>query len=285
MTRRCSERRLFLRPSETTNEIFRYVLAVAAQRCGIQVHVVCVLSNHYHMLLTDPSARLPEFAQYLDSLVARATNAAIGHFEGFWASATTISAVELAGPEDVIQKAAYVLANPVEAGLVQKGEEWPGLWTPPDQLGCGKLVARRPKVFFRQKGDMPEVVELELTVPPGFASAAEFRARVAQALRSRERKIRRERAAQQRSYLGRAKVLAQKPHARPPSGEPRFMLNPRVAAMDACKRIEALSCAGDFQRQYRDAWERLQDGEDDVLFPPGTYHLRVVHRVRCAAVA
>ncbi|WP_242392100.1 hypothetical protein [Anaeromyxobacter oryzisoli] len=45
VTRRCSERRFFLRPSKDTDAIFRYVLAVAANRYGIQVHAYCVLSN------------------------------------------------------------------------------------------------------------------------------------------------------------------------------------------------------------------------------------------------
>ncbi len=45
VTRRCAERQ-FLRPSKTTNDVFLYVLAVAAQRFEIQVHAFCVLSNH-----------------------------------------------------------------------------------------------------------------------------------------------------------------------------------------------------------------------------------------------
>jgi putative transposase len=44
------------------------VLAVAARRFGIVVHVFCVLSNHVHLVVTDPDARLPRFEQYLDSL-------------------------------------------------------------------------------------------------------------------------------------------------------------------------------------------------------------------------
>jgi REP element-mobilizing transposase RayT len=285
VTRRCSERRFFLRPSRIVNDIFLYVLAVAAKRCNIRVHVACVLSNHYHVLVTDPDARLPEFEQYLDSLVARATNASLGRFEGFWAAATSYSAVGLAGPEDVVAKAAYVLANPVAAGLVQTGSEWPGIWTAPDKLGSAKLVARRPKGFFREDGYMPAVVELELTVPPGFASAAEFQELVGREVRALETKIRRDRAAERLPFLGRVKVLAQKPFARPRPGESRFRLNPRVAAVDTWKRKEAISRLKAFLAEYRAAWRRLREGAPGVLFPPGTYHLRVVHRIPCAAAA
>ena len=95
VTRRCSERRFFLRPSAVTNEIFLYALAVAASRHRIEIHAFCVLSNHVHLLLTDPEARLPRFMQYLDSLVARAVNASIGRFEGFWAKDGSLSLIHI----------------------------------------------------------------------------------------------------------------------------------------------------------------------------------------------
>jgi putative transposase len=168
VTRRCSERRLFLRPSAVTNAIFLYVLAVAVRRHGVRVHGFCVLSNHYHLLVTDPDARLPAFMQYFDSLVARATNASLGRWEGFWSSETSYSAVSHGETADVVRKMAYLLANPVSAGLVRTGREWPGLWSAPERLGCSTLVATKPKVFFSTNGDMPESAELELTLPEGF---------------------------------------------------------------------------------------------------------------------
>jgi REP element-mobilizing transposase RayT len=283
VTRRCSERRFFLRPSDATNGTFLYVLALAAQRYGVEIHAVCVLSNHYHLLLTDPAASLPAFMQYLDSLVARATNASLGRWEGFWASAASYSAVAHDSPEDVISKAAYVLANPVAAGLVRHGREWPGIWTAPEQIGSAKLTAVRPKVFFSADGYLPESVELELTVPPGFASVREFQERLSEALTELEEQSRRELASKGRGVLGVARVLAQKPLAHPASGEPRRKLNPRVAARDKWKRIEALSRLVDFLRAYREAWSARRAGVRGVLFPAGTYLLRVLHGVECAA--
>ncbi len=285
VTRRCSERRFFLRPSPAINEMFLYVLALAARRYGVEVHAFCVLSNHFHLVVSDPFACLPEFVRYLDSLVARAANASLGRFEGFWASGTSFSAVAPVAPDDVVAKTAYTLANPVAAGLVQSGAEWPGLWSGPDQIGSGKLTVRRPKKFFRADGYLPELVDLELTAPPGFASVGEFRARVSDALRRLEKKIRREFAEARRGFLGVAKVLAQKPTARPVPGEPRFGINPRVAAQDKWKRIEALTSLTDFLRAYREAWDALRAGVTGVVFPAGTYHLRVMHDVRCAEAA
>ncbi len=134
ITRRCASRQFFLRPSKTVNQVFLYVLAVAAQRYGVMVHTVCVLSNHVHLVVTDPQARLPAFHQLLDALVARAMNAWLGRWETFWAP-DSYSAVKLLSPVDVVAKAAYVLANPVDAGLVAAGSAWPGLWSAPERIG------------------------------------------------------------------------------------------------------------------------------------------------------
>jgi hypothetical protein len=106
VTRRCSERRFFLRPSRATNEILLYVLAVKVKRHGILLHALCALSNHLHLVLTDVEGRLPDFMRDVDSLVARAVNASLGRFEGFWADDSSYSSVEPLDPSDVVSKIA-----------------------------------------------------------------------------------------------------------------------------------------------------------------------------------
>jgi REP element-mobilizing transposase RayT len=284
VTRRCSERRFFLRPSSIVNEVFLYVLAVAARRHRVLVHAFCVLSNHVHLVVTDQDGRLPAFMQYLDSLVARAINASLGRFEAFWASGGSYSAVEPIDPCDVVAKAAYVLANPVAAGLVQRGADWPGLWSSPEQISSGKRLAHRPKHFFASDGYMPKEVGLELSPPPGFTSS-EFRAGISEALGRLEEQHRRQLASEGRCFLGVARVLAQSPFARPRAGEPRFEVNPRIAARDKWRRIEAIQRLKTFIAEYRQAWDARRKGEANVLFPAGTYSLRLLHGVQCAGAA
>jgi putative transposase len=278
VTRRCFQRQFLLRPSATINAIFLYVLAIAARRFGVEVHAFCVLSNHFHLIVSDPDARLPAFGQYLDSLVARAVNASLGRWESFWAP-SSYSAVALTTPEDIIDKAAYVLANPVAARLVRRGREWPGLWSAPDLIGGACVAAPRPETFFRKDGYMPAQAELQLTVPPGFESAEEYRARLAAALLAREEKH----AAEGIAFAGPARVRAQSPWARPSSGERRRELKPRVAARDRWKRVEALTRLAAFVTDYRQAWRAWTTGVRDVVFPAGTYALRVAHGAPCLA--
>jgi REP element-mobilizing transposase RayT len=276
VTRRCSQRQFLLRPSRLTNQLFFFLLALASRRFSIRLHAFCVLSNHFHLLLTDPLCNLPAFHQFLDSLVARSLNSSLGRWEAFWAPGS-FSAVSLSSPQDILDKASYLLANPVAAGLVRKARLWPGLWSSPDQVGT-TLTGRRPDHFFDPNGYLPETVSLELSPPPGF-SVQGFREQLAAALEQREELAARDHP---EGFLGVARVLSQDPTGKPKGSGPRRKLNPRVAARDKWKRLEVLGRLVAFLRAYREAWLARRRGEPSVLFPAGTYLLRVAHGVPCA---
>jgi REP element-mobilizing transposase RayT len=282
LTRRCSERRFFLRPSKAVNEIVQFILAVAAERHGVLLHAFCFLSNHLHIVLTDPKGNLPAFEQYLDSLIARCINALHGHWESFWAPGS-YSAVALLSSQDVLSKCAYALANPTKAGLVRHGSEWPGLWSAPERIGAGPALVKRPNHFFRVSGPMPGTAALELVCPPGFESVEAFRRQLSAEVTALEEEAARELASEGRSFLGAHRVSTQRPGARPAPGEPRRSLNPRVAGRDKWKRIEAISRLKSFIRDYRIAWLAFTRGLRDTVFPHGTYWMRHAYGVRCAA--
>ena len=276
ITRRCLLRHFFLRPDAVVNEVFAYVLALAARRYGVQVHAFCVLSNHFHLVLTDPHARLPAFQQFLAAFVARALNAHLGRWEYFWAPCT-YSAVALGSPQDLVSKAAYTLANPVAAGLVHAGHLWPGLWSAPDTIGTAVRV-QRPAHFFDADGLLPEFIDLELTVPAGFESAEDFRSQVRAELARQEQAAREEIP----TFLGVLRVKAQSPFARPRPGESRRQLSPRVATRDKWRRIELLRQLRAFLVDYREALLAWRESTADPVFPAGTYLMRVAHGVACA---
>jgi hypothetical protein len=50
-------------------------------------------------------------------------------------------------------------------------------------------------------------------------------------------------------------------------------------------RVEALLELTEFQRAYREALDARRAGAVDVVFPAGTYLLRIQHGVRCALLA
>ena len=86
-----------------------------------------------------------------------------------------------------------------------------------------------------------------------------------------------------RPFLGRNGVLAQLPTASPHTPEPRRGLNPRYAAKNKWRRIEKLQEDKGFLRKYREALRKFAAGVRDVIFPAGTYWMRVHLGVECRA--
>jgi REP element-mobilizing transposase RayT len=281
-TRRCFQRAFLLRPSRLTNGTVGYLLAVAAKRYGIQVHAFCVLSNHLHLVLSDPEARLPAFGQFFDSMVGRAVNAALGRLESFWAPGS-YSAVTLATAEDALAKAVYVLANPVAAGLVRAARRWPGLWSSPEAIESGSIEFDRPRHFFREDGDLPRRERLELSAPPGFSDLAAYLDLLRLELLATEARARAQAAESGRGFVGETRVLKVRPTAKPASREPLGGLRPRVACRDKWKRIEVLGRLAAFVEAYRSALTSWRRGRIGVVFPAGTYLVRLTHGVACAA--
>jgi putative transposase len=282
VSRRCTQRQFLLKPSVLTNLVFKFVLAVAAARYGLLIHAVCVMSNHFHLVVTDPRANLPDFSRLLDGVLAKALNTLHGRWENFWAP-FSYSAVALVSPEDIVEKVAYTLANPATAGLVEHGDQWPGVWSHPRLIGQPGERVERPGHYFAEDGSMPQHQDLLFSAPPGFASAEDFQAKVIARVSELEQASAAERAANGESVLGVRRILRQRPTDRPTPGEPRRVLNPRIAAGDKWKRIEALGSLVSFLENYREALRRFLRGERNVLFPHGTYLMRVRFGVACAS--
>lgn len=283
VTRRTTQRQFLLRPSRVTNEIIRYCLALAAERTGIILHAVCVMSNHWHGVVTDPEARLPEFTEYFHQLVAKAQNASLGRWENLWSTDKT-SLVLLTSEQDMLDKMAYTLANPTAAGLVQSPEEWPGVIS----ARFGKEnPAEMPDAFFDEDGDLPESVELQFVRPQIFASLsdAELYARLRDEVAARVRLARQELAQSGRSFLGRNSVLRQSVDASPKTKAPRRTPNPRVSGRSSVERVAAIRRMCKFIGDYRAAWNEWRNGNRDTKFPAGTYALRIYARVTCAEAA
>jgi hypothetical protein len=58
------------------------------------------MSNHHHLVVTDPRGVLPEFLRELHRLTAKAINASQGQWENLWA-AEPCNAVRLVTDHDV----------------------------------------------------------------------------------------------------------------------------------------------------------------------------------------
>lgn len=280
VTRRCSQRQFLLTPSRRTNQLVRYCLADAARRTGVLIHAICFMSNHWHGVVTDPFARLPEFLERFHRLFARAQNASLGRWENLWSSDKP-SVVALNSDEDVLDKMAYTIANPTAAGLVRSPREWPGVIS---LRFTERSTVDRPDVFFDPEGPLPERATLDIVRPPIYSHLddAELSEQLSRAIERHVREARSAMAEQRRKFAGAKAVLQQAFDAIPRSTEPRRSPSPRIAAKHTFERVQAISDLLDFYRRYRCAWAAWRAGAHNTLFPSGTYALRIHARVACA---
>jgi putative transposase len=274
-TRRCSERRFFLRPDAETTNAFWYCLAWATQKHGQVLHAAVALSNHVHVVATDPTGVYPDFLRDFHGLLARVVNAWRGRWEHFW-DANQASAVVLEDEAAQLDKLTYVLTNPV--GLVDKASDWPGATALPAIVADLHIVARRPKHFFRDDedgGSMPETIAVRFEPLPAMAHLS--RAEYLRLIQERVTVIEKEAAARRRDtgavVLGRKHILAQHWNDRPADAEPRRQLSPGVACRDKWRRVERLKQNKLFQALYRAAFEGVRAGTA-AHFPLGTWSMR-----------
>jgi len=259
-------------------------MAYAAFKTGILIHAYCVMSNHWHVVVTDPQGRLPEFVEWVHKYVAKCLNLLWGRWENVWSSEKP-SYVELVDPVDVLDKIIYVLLNPVSSHLVARSRHWPGLISSPnDYLRISRKI-KRPNIFFRPRGPLPEIVNLQLTVPPSFQNITvkDFVHLVSGLLKKRENNELRKLSRAGDRVTGRDRVLAQSHLDTPASSSPHKTLNPRVAGKNKWKRLESVRRIKAFVHAYREARKKKISGDHEALFPAGTYWLKKFGGVACSA--
>jgi hypothetical protein len=258
--------------------VFLYCIAVAAERTGVLVHALTVMSNHYHEVVTDPFGRLPEFYGWVHEFVAKSLNAHYGLRENFWSTRPT-NCARIEDDGALLREIVYTVTNPVKDGLVSEGEDWPGirLFEP------GVYTIQRPSGFFRDDGSLPEFVTLRITPAPLVETSTRCALdRVTEAVREREAVFRHEFHTLGRRFLGANAVKLQKFTDMPASEEPRCEISPRIACSDKRRRIAGLCRLRQFNDDYARARRVWSGGERDVVFPAGTYLMARRHGVAVA---
>jgi putative transposase len=282
LTRRTVQREFLLSPSKLLNQIILYCLGVAAQRYGVLLHALCVLSNHLHPVATDPAGRVPEFERWFHEFVAKAVNASLGRWGALWEPGS-YSAVDCVTAEDVLAAMTYAATNPVAAARVTRADLWPGVNILPSDLGR-TIKVKRPPIFFRTDGSLPAEVELTFVPPPCYEhlTLESFQALWQGQIAAEEQRLCAEVLASGRRFAGRRAVRRQSPHDRATSLERRRGLKPRIKCRDKHLRVAAIQQLQRFHAEHREAREQFKAGVRDVLFPAGTYWMRVHAGVRCA---
>jgi putative transposase len=285
VTRRTERRHCLLRPDSQMNRFICYALIVSAHRHHILVHAFCAMSTHMHYVITDPLGKLPRFLEMFHRLVALGVKN-IRKWDGAVWNRSQTSVVALRTRRAIVEKIAYTLANPVAAGLVWNAHEWPGAKTGVYDIGQNALEARRPDECFSPNN--PEWVldtKLPISLPPSIPNAdvTKFRNDIAYELAKLETMA--HAIFPRRKVLGAKRATMVPPERRIASYEPSYQHNPTFAigrGNTKKTRKTAVSELSTFRTKYRKALMKWRAGDRSVVFPAGTYAMRVFHGANVA---
>jgi REP element-mobilizing transposase RayT len=259
------------RPS-SVEQLYQYATARYAEAYGVAVIAVCVMSNHIHEILLDRRGEISKFLQKRNAMFANMVKVRYGLAEGIF-SRRSEKYNRLEGAEAIAQKIAYVIANPVAAGLVASPEEWPGMVSSVEDLLGKSVVVRRPLEYLAQDdATNPPEVTFRLAAPAEaialFGDLSEMTKRTAAHL---ERNVKQGRRRHSGRFVGPLRVLATSPRTRATTFEPFGERTPRhttAGDLAVAKRLIAEMRA--FRRAHRIALEAVKAGKRRVTFPAGT---------------
>lgn len=279
VTRRCVMRKFLLTPSAMTTQIIEYCLAVAAERTGVLVHAAVGMGNHLHDVVTDPEGRMGEFLWWFHQHVAAAVNVTLDR-DGMLFDGREPNVVALGDDGAIIDRIIYCAVNPVEAGLVSHGEMWPGV----RRYRPGSRRVRKPGVYFdSDNDDLPAIATLKIVPPPVWTmTVGQALEEIESGVAAAEERIRAELSAAGRRFVGARAVLEQDVYGEPNTPSRRTALVPRVAARDRSVRRAMLEALHRFWHDYGRELAVWRTGDRSVLFPAGTYLMRILHSAPCA---
>ena len=116
-------RKLPLYYDDRDRERFLSLLEVTADRYHWQIHAYCLMTNHFHLLVTTPDANVSAGMQYLNGRYCAWFNWRHG-CEGHVVERRFFS-VLMKTEEQLLNAARYIVLNPVRAGLCRKAADWP----------------------------------------------------------------------------------------------------------------------------------------------------------------
>ena len=288
VTRRSTRRHHLFSPDKQglVAAIYWFVTAIYARLYGVRVHMVQVMSTHIHEVLTDTKGNLSRFFELRNAALSRALKVILPWPEEVLTK-TPANWVECPDAATVLHAMAYTAANCVAAGLVRTPSKWPGAKTLPNEVGKRVIRAKRPAFYFRANNpqwfDEAELrIEMPALLEEAYGSQDAARAALAAETAKLVKRAHEKNATTGRGYAGAKRVIASS-HTRRASTRERFgSRNPTFAARgnaELAARLVARRRA--FRAAYRHAWGEWKRGNRDVVFPFGTYKMRVVYNARC----
>jgi hypothetical protein len=272
-----------MRPSEEVNELILGVLGRAQSMYDVVLHAFIFLANHYHLLATVLSVeQMALFTGYVNGNLAKELGRLHDWREKFWGRRYHSCSVKFT-EQDQVKRFLYVLENSCKEGLVASPLDWPGVSSASalyngETKMQGTWYDRTAQYRAHLRGEYklyPSKETVKLTPLPFLQqrSVDEQQAFYVDAVRDLEAKTAQMHQEQGTTPMGARAIRRQKPHNKPrtfkASPAPRFHAVNREDFWTMYNARKAKVAA------YRDAAQRLKQGETDVRFPEGTFPPRL----------
>jgi len=119
---RGNRKALIFEDSQDRRQFLQFLTEVGAEY-EVLILLVCLMGNHFHMVVRTPYGNISEFMDKLEGRFAQYSNWRhhhVGHlFQGRFKGIVIENDIHL------LTAACYVVMNPVAAGLVERPEAWP----------------------------------------------------------------------------------------------------------------------------------------------------------------
>lgn len=280
ITRRCSERRNFLRPDAYINEVIAFEVGKGAINHGQAIYAAVAMSNHVHFAVGDSTGNRSDFMRDSMSGIARAGNRHRKRKGHFWEAGSYCDTV-LLDRDAIARKLVYIWLNPVRAGLVERARDWPGFKILPEHWGKKFRIEKPGKYYGRRN---PKYVEFVPQPPPEFAdmSLEEVRKYFEELIKQGEEELAKERRAKGIKVKGVKAVRATNPMSAPRTKDREGGIRPRFATRDVKLLASAIGAYRGFVEEYEKQRQRWMKGtKRKIVFPAGTVALRRRSPVRC----
>ncbi len=283
--------RRLLRPSEEVNKIIAGIFGKAQRKYEMTICDIKVMSTHYHGLLQPSDAdHVGRFMNFLNTNLSKEIGKLYG-IEG--PKLQSYHLISVSSEEEAqVDRLRYLISNSVKEQLVERPEQWPGIHgvtAPPDSVsppgspqGDGPLLTGR---WYNRSREYAEFQRTGEADPEEFAtderivvsklpcwkhlSQEDYDRRVAEIVEEVVEKAACERRVTGQKIAGVKKILKTKPLSYPKSVEkspkPRFHAFRKSVYKQMWEAYSWVLAA------FREAADRLRDGDRDVVFPEGTH--------------
>ena len=273
--------RFLLRPSPTVNRIVLGVVGKAQRKYDMKVCDLKVMSSHYHLLVVPrDSKQLGRFMCFVNTNLSKELGK-IHKIRGPKFE-RPFHAVPVSDEEEAqVERLKYLISNGVKEGLVERPELWPGVQGVTASIAGrpleGRWYNRTREHVERQRGEKVDAEALAtdevlvLSPLPCWEDLTDekIQEKVMELVEQATEEAALERNLTGRQVLGVEAILAMDPLSSPltveRSPKPRFHAF-RTAVWKQMWVAYALVLAA-----FRDAAERLREGDREAVFPEGTH--------------